>query len=93
MISGEGTYGSEQRNYAYEVANAFDDIDLQFESNADIRSIPDAEDYRFWLKESEYGNYTVENFRDINSYDCGGKLIVNKRLFISWRTTKANFSI
>lgn len=91
LISGEGTYGSEQRNYAYEVANAFDDIDLQFESNADIRSIPDAEDYRFWLKESEYGNYTVENFRDINSYDCGGKLIVNKAVIYKLANDESEF--
>ena len=74
----ESTYGDPSPIYYYDVEGVLDDISLDFATNANIYSVPDERDYRFWLADSEFGNYIVENFDELNSYEKGAKLIIHK---------------
>ena len=88
----EKTYGDSEIEYHYSVINVIDSIDVDFVSNASIYSIPEEEDYRFWLAESKFGNYSIANFEDLNCYDKGGQLTIHKAVISQIANTEHDFA-
>ena len=79
LNSGEKMYGESSADYDYTVEGVIDEIgELEFSTNASIDSVPDEEEYRYWLARREYGNYVVENYEEINSYEKGKALEIRK---------------
>lgn len=76
----ERTYGDTLTKYHYSADNVIDNIDVDFVSNANIYSLPDEQEYKFWLEESEFGNYSVANFDELNSYENGANLTIHKAI-------------
>ncbi|MDE6758437.1 MAG: hypothetical protein K2J89_04060 [Clostridia bacterium] len=87
----ESTYGDRSPTYHYVADGVIDEICLDFVSNAKPDSLPSENAYRFWLEKSEFGNYTVENFDELNSFEKGAELIVYKAVISQLANNEEDF--
>ncbi|MDE5990584.1 MAG: hypothetical protein K2H36_03250, partial [Clostridia bacterium] len=77
--------------YHYVADGVIDEICLDFVSNAKPDSLPSENAYRFWLEKSEFGNYTVENFDELNSFEKGAELIIYKAVISQLANNEEDF--
>ncbi|MDE6614145.1 MAG: hypothetical protein K2K24_01415, partial [Clostridia bacterium] len=89
----EKTYGDLASEYYYTVDGVLDgdEIEVEFVSNANVNSVPDENEYRFWLEKSEFGNYSIANFDELNSYEKGGEMIIHKALITQLANDEKDF--
>lgn len=71
-------YGDANAAYKYSVDGVVtgETLKLDFDNNMD--EIVAGAEYKYWLANGEYANYTVKNFEEINSADKGAKLSIEK---------------
>lgn len=87
----ETTYGDTSIEYHYETDNVIDgdSVDIVFCSNI---SMPDAQEFRFWIEESEFGNYSIANFDECYGYENGAPVIMHKAVISQLANGEEDFT-
>ncbi|MBD5087027.1 MAG: hypothetical protein HDT32_06720 [Clostridiales bacterium] len=86
----EATYGGaiEYHYYADNVIDG-DSVDVVFCSNI---LMSEAQKFKFWIEESEFGNYSIANFEKLHGYDNGAPLILHKAVISQLANLEEDFA-